>query len=767
MISGLPEPKHLPLKTVRWHLLVIVAITAFALVSAGNAVAAKKKTKSHPAKSAIAKTTPALPVPTPHLSPKAPGATPAVAAAPASPSADTIGALISEDDASEQTSTEDSDAPQAAAPRPDFSQPRPPSAPVTGPPVNPVGLKLALQLLNDNNPAGALLAAYALPDRTDIKIVNWMVATGGYPSIPSNTLADLRKQLTDWPAQQLLKLRYEQALVREQPAPADVIRILGATKPASDDATIMLGNAFLAAGRKADAANLIRPFWRDGVFSVATEKKIVQLFGDLLTRDDNETRMDRQLYAEDAAAALRTAGLLDKNQQAVAKAVALLIKGSSKAGNAIDALLPTVGRDPLLIYSKVQLLRRAGKSEDAGHLLLTAPRDPKALIDPDAWWVERRLVSRQLIGEGDAQLAYTIAANHSAESPTMQAEAEFHAGWYALEYLHDPSRAQGHFAAIAGFSKMPLSLSRAEYWLGRDAQAAGDNAGAGAHYQRAAAFPTTFYGQLALARLGGRRLPIAQAPTPSGEATQRFSARELVRVIQHLTAAGYPDRAGIFYRTLADVLTDPGEVALLAGMAEDSGNHQLALQIGKTAASHGLQVDALAFPTTAIPPSAKTPGIERPVVFAIARQESAFNPQAVSGAGARGLLQLMPATAKSVAKSAGVAYSKDRLTSDPAYNAFLGSTHLGTLVDDFGGSYVMTIAAYNAGESRVQEWVRQNGDPRDPKVDVVNWIERIPFTETRNYVQRVMENLQVYRARLGQNALTIEADLHRGGPVVQ
>jgi soluble lytic murein transglycosylase len=238
-------------------------------------------------------------------------------------------------------------------------------------------------------------------------------------------------------------------------------------------------------------------------------------------------------------------------------------------------------------------------------------------------------------------------------------------------------------------------------------------------------------------------------------------------VIVDLTAAGYPDRAGIFYRTLADTLTDPGEVTLLARMAEDSGNHQLALQIGKTAASHGLPVDALAFPTTAIPASAQTPSVERSIVFAIARQESAFNPQAISGAGARGLLQLMPATAKSVAKAAGVAYSKDRLTSDPAYNAFLGASHLGTLVNDFGGSYVMTFAAYNAGESRVEEWVRQHGDPRDPKTDVVNWIERIPFTETRNYVQRVMENLQVYRARLGQNALTIDADLHRGGPVAQ
>ena len=758
MTSGLSGAPHQLQKSLRGRLLVVAAIAVLALGFAGDALAAKKVLKHPPTKSALA------PTPLPHPSP-----IPAEAAPPAATAAssDAIGALISTDDAREQSSTEDSDAPEVTPPRPDFTAPRPLPPPVTGKPINPVGLKLALQLLNNSDPAGAMLAAYALPDRTDIKIVNWLVATGGYATVPSTTLADLRRQLADWPAQSLLRLRYEQALVREQVSATDAIKDLGGGKPVSDDATLLLAGAYVSTGRTDDAANLIRPFWRDDDFPIATEKKILQGFANLLRPADHMARMDRLLYAGDAAGALRASLLLDKNQQALAKAVALVIKSSSKAGNALAALPAAVSHDPLIVYSRVQLLRRAGKSEDAGRLLAAAPRDPKVLVDPDAWWVERRLVSRQLIDDGDANLAYTIAANHSAESPTMQAEAEFHAGWYALEYLHDPGRAQGHFAAIAAISKMPLSLSRAEYWLGRTADAANDAAGAATHFESAAQFPTTFYGELAIARLGGKRLPIPQPPTPTGEASQRFAGREFVQVIRHLTAAGYPDRAAIFYRVLADTLTDPGEITLLAGMAEDGGNPQLALQIGKTAASRGLPVEALAFPTAAIPPSAQTPSVERSVVFAVARQESAFNPQAISSAGARGLLQLMPATAKLVARSVGVAYSKDRLTSDPAYNALLGAAHLGTLVDDFGGSYVMTFAAYNAGASRVAEWVRQHGDPRDPKVDVVNWIERIPFTETRNYVQRIMENLEVYRARLGLTALTIEADLHRGGPVVR
>ncbi len=242
----------------------------------------------------------------------------------------------------------------------------------------------------------------------------------------------------------------------------------------------------------------------------------------------------------------------------------------------------------------------------------------------------------------------------------------------------------------------------------------------------------------------------------------RFNDNELVQVILKLEDLNRGDRNSIFFRQLADTLNDPAEIALLCDLAENEGGHQFALQLGKMASYRNLPVHASAFPTSAIPSSAKTGSVEKPMVYAIARQESAFNPAAVSSAGARGLLQLMPATAKAMAKAVGVTYSQDRLTSDPAYNAQLGAAFLGKLHASFGGSFVMTFAAYNAGPSRVTAWVKQYGDPRDPDVDVVNWIERIPFTETRNYVQRIMENMQVYRARLGAPALTIESDLKRG-----
>jgi len=396
--------------------------------------------------------------------------------------------------------------------------------------------------------------------------------------------------------------------------------------------------------------------------------------------------------------------------------------------------------------------------------MLQAPREPSKLVDPDAWWIERRVLSRELLDLGDPRTAYKLVAEHAAESSSNQADAEFHAGWYALRFLNDPATARRHFAAIQAVSTMPLSQSRAEYWLGRSAEAMGDKAEAVAQYRLAAAYPTTFYGQLAAAKLGMKQLALSKPPEADGATKKRFASREMVQAIQRFSAAGYDDRAQAFYMQLAETLTNPSEIALLAQMAEKSGKHQIALQIGKKAYVRGLPVETLAFPIAAIPRSVKTTSIEKSIVYAIARQESAFNPAAVSRAGALGLLQLMPATAKMVAKSTGVPFNAKRLTSDPGYNATLGAAHLADLVGDFNGSYIMSFAAYNAGKSRVMQWVAQYGDPRDPNVDAIDWIERIPFTETRNYVQRCTENLQVYRARLGEPALVINQDLHRGRP---
>ncbi|WP_421723445.1 transglycosylase SLT domain-containing protein [Bauldia sp.] len=671
-------------------------------------------------------------------------------------SPDLIGRFIAQSDDIHRDAIEDSDGPVGEYTPTEEK----PTTVASVADMDTVGLRYAVKFLDEGNFAAATAAAYAMPNPVDTKVIDWLVAISGEAGVPASHVAQNWRKLADWPGQRLLQIRFEEALVREKPSANAVIEALADRKPETASGAILLAQSYLDAGRKSEAAAVIRDYWREKRFGSDVEAKLRKAFGSLLTSAEYKARTERLLYEEQNSAALRNARFLGKDEQALAAAV-VAVSNRKNMANALGAVPAAKRKDPLYIYARVQYLRRADKMDDAAELLLSAPSDP-AILDGDAWWVERRIISRALLDEGDARTAYRIAAGHAAEGRAPVAEAEFHAGWYALEYLNDPNTAKKHFAAIHQVSTRPLSQSRADYWLGRAAEKAGNRAEANQAYQRAGRHPTTFYGQLALARLGVERLPIAAVPKASGTVKARFESRELVQVIHRLDSINRGDRNDIFYRALADQLTDPAEIALLAAMAEEHGGHQFALQIGKLAAYRGLAVDTTAFPTSAIPTSAKTGRVEKPMVYAIARQESAFNPGAVSSAGARGLLQLMPRTAQSMAKAAGLPYSKTRLTSDPAYNATLGATFLGRLYRDYEGSFVMTFAAYNAGPSRVKAWVAKYGDPRDPNVDTVNWVERIPFTETRNYVQRIMENLQVYRARLGSPALTIETDLKRG-----
>jgi soluble lytic murein transglycosylase len=356
-------------------------------------------------------------------------------------------------------------------------------------------------------------------------------------------------------------------------------------------------------------------------------------------------------------------------------------------------------------------------------------------------------LSRELVDQGDMKTAYEIVAAHTAESAANAAEAEFHAGWYALRGLNDPITAARHFARIADLAQGPMSLSRAYYWLGRAAEVGGPG-NARDYFTRAATYGTTFYGQLAGERAGRANLNIAY-PQPSAADRRNFASREAVSAIERLQEAGYDRYAETLYRDLAAQMTSPGELALLAMMAEKQGDHFIALKVGKIAGARGIDVGALSHPLGVIPDTANITGSGKALAYAIARQESEFNVGAISSAGARGLLQLMPGTAKQLAKKAGMTFSQARLTTDAGYNATLGAAFIGEQLGRFDGSYVLTFASYNAGPNRAAQWVAKYGDPRRKDVDaVVDWIERIPYAETRSYVQRVMENYEVYKMRI-------------------
>src|SRR5262249_5506815 len=395
---------------------------------------------------------------------------------------------------------------------------------------------------------------------------------------------------------------------------------------------------------------------------------------------------------------------------------------------------------------------------------LAAPHDRALIADGDAWWRTRRVLVRKLLDAGDPETAYRVAREAAQpSSENYRADHHFTAGWVALRYLNDPTTAMAHFRHIADGITNPIALARASYWQARAAEALGRHHEARAHYETAARYPTAFYGQLARAKLGITGIAIRH-PGLDGAQRAAIANLEVVRAAELLYAIGERELIIPMVMDLGDRAVDP---AALLGVAEVTSRHKDAratLLLGKAALARGLPFEQYAFPNFGIPAFASVaPEIDRSIAFAIVRQESEFNQRDVSPAKAVGLMQVTPDAGRDTAKRFGVKYDWKRMVNDAVYNCQMGSAELSGLLQDYRGSFILTFAGYNAGRGRVKEWIARHGDPRDPTVDPIDWIERIPFSETRNYVQRVMENFQMYRVRFGQGArLTVEADLRRG-----
>jgi soluble lytic murein transglycosylase-like protein len=393
----------------------------------------------------------------------------------------------------------------------------------------------------------------------------------------------------------------------------------------------------------------------------------------------------------------------------------------------------------------------------------SAKREVRATQDSDERWRERRGLARRLIDLGDAATAYRVVREAAPPAnPYYRAEFHFMTGWIALRFLNDPSAALAHFARIDEGSTDPIVRARAAYWRGRAAEAGGQFAEMRAQYEAAARYPTAYYGQLANARLGLGEIALHSPPPEPMPGT----AGELVHAADILYAIGEHDLAVSFITDLAKESNDVASVAAVGQVSARYNDAQAMMLIGKTALARGMAMDQYAFPDVGVPLyRAIGPQLDRCIVYSIVRTESGFNQRDKSPAKAVGLMQVTPEAGRDTAKRFGVAYDWNRLVSDPVYNTQMGAAEVGALLKEYRGSYVMAFAGYNAGRGRVAEWVAKHGDPRDPKVDAVDWVERIPFAETRNYVQRVMENLQVYCARFGASTATVEPNLHRAAPV--
>jgi soluble lytic murein transglycosylase len=424
----------------------------------------------------------------------------------------------------------------------------------------------------------------------------------------------------------------------------------------------------------------------------------------------------------------------------------------------------SLGDDPGLIYARAHFRRRAEDHAGAAQIVLSKPRDPKLLVDTDNWWREVRLAVRGLLDRDDAKTAYRIAVHSGTpESDNYKADQQFTAGWIALRFLKDVPTAAKHFAQLETASNHPVTLARAFYWQGRAAEAAGNSVAARTAFEKAARFTTAYYGQIARSHIGLKDLPLNRPLEPTATERAQFAQRDYVRALRILYTTGQLQYTTAFYSDLVS-RANQTSILLLAAVAYENRDARGMVLTGKAAYDRGILIDTIAFPVFGIPEIPKDdPQADRALVYAIARQESQFLQSATSTASAHGLMQVIPPTARAIAKRLGIAFDVNKLRADPVYNARLGANELGHLLQQFNGSYVLTFVGYNAGPGRAREWMAKYGDPRDPKVDAIDWVERVPFSETRYYIQRVMENMQVYRVLFGDKpGFRIEADLARG-----
>ena len=622
-------------------------------------------------------------------------------------------------------------------------------------------LENVIELVRKHKPEDATQAEAAISDPVARKLAEWIILRSDDNGASVERYRTFISANPSWPSQSFLRRRLEAALWDDHRDDATIWTWFENESPLSAKGKFSLARAMLGRGDRANAERLVRDAWRNDSISEDTEATALDLFGALLTPGDHKARMDILLYGSEHEAALRAAKRLGSAEIALAKARVAAYRKATNTRALLDAVPRELHGDPGYAFSRIQLLRREEKFTEAAQLMMSAPKDPARLHNVDEWWIERRLLSRKMIDVGEHRTAYLIARDAALPARDIyKTEQEFTAGWIALRFLNDPATAAQHFARIGVGSVNPTTLARAGYWQGRAAEAAGRSQEARAAYGAAAEHSTSYYGQLARAKLGLPQIELNSAPTARGRAVERL---EIVRAVQLLYALGEREIAIPIFGDMGEN-GDPDALVGLGELASRHGDARGMLLLGKSALNRGLPFDFYAYPVTGIPPFRSIgPDVEQSIVFAIARQESAFNPSVVSPAQAYGLMQVTPDAGKYVCKKYGAGFDLNRLKTDPVYNAALGAAELGGLIEDYRGSYVMTFAAYNAGRGSVKKWIERYGDPRDPRVDAVDWVELIPFSETRNYVQRIIENLQVYRARFGGGTrLQIEADLHRG-----
>ena len=565
----------------------------------------------------------------------------------------------------------------------------------------------------------------------------------------------------DWPAQATLRRAGERQMPPGLP-PGAVLGFFAGEPPQTGTGSLRLAGALAASGREPEAEAEVLRAWR-GYSMTGAERTAVLARWKAVVAPANAARLDMLLWRGLTGEAEAMLPLVSPDWQKLAQARIATRRDAEGLQYAIGQVPPALRGDPGLAYERYLYRVSKGKWQDAEDYLLEKSRSAKALGRPELWMDRRANLARQALEDGDVGAAYKLASRNFGSSGADYADAEWVAGFIALTRMDDPQTAIAHFVRFRAAVATPISLGRAGYWLGLAYAAAGNDAAAAEAFAMAARQQTSFYGQLAAEKVGSPPDPtLAGGGAPPDWRHADFMQTSLVQAAYWLHLADDGARASQFWRQAA--AGQPAETrAALAQMAIDLGRPQIGIRIAKDAAGEGMILPDQYYPLHLI--AERTWPVPTEFAMAIARQESELDARAASDAGAQGLMQLMPATARHIAEVAGLPYDAKRLVNDPLYNAGLGTAYLARMLSHFDGSYLLAAAAYNAGPGRVDAWVETLGDPRKPGADPVAWIEEIPFTETRNYVMRVLEALHVYRARLNGHAAPVRlvADITRTG----
>ena len=538
-----------------------------------------------------------------------------------------------------------------------------------------------------------------------------------------------------------------------------IIDLFEDKKPLSGYGEIVLGESLLQDGQNVDGIKLIKKGWITADLSKSELRPTYKRIKKYLSSEDHIRRADYLAWENKYWDLKRMLRYLPKDYQLLYTARQLLMSKSYGVDNAISKVPESFRNDPGLNYDRLKWRRKRGRVDSSLEILLNIKNTKSYMVRPDKWWVERSIIGRSLIYKKKYQTAYKIVNNHSLEQGTPEyAEAEWFSGWIALSFLNDPILAREHFKSFYQNVGYPISLSRGAFWLGRTYEKLGDPVTADKYYNEASKFPTTYYGQLAHMKIKpDETFSLDETMKANDKYKKEFKEKKLYKLVYLLYEIERDKYTKHILRHLALDNIEQGSEVLAAELATEISRYDFAIQISKLASYEKRFHNQYNYPVISTPTMVGGRKIPNPaLILAVIRQESEFDSKANSYAGARGMMQLMTYTAKIVAKEAKLPYSKSRLTSDPEYNINLGSHYLAGLILEYDGAYPFAIAGYNAGPKRVRYWKKINKDPQKDQVDYVDWIELIKFKETRNYVQRVLENYNVYRYVLEQKPIKMK-----------